>query len=109
MNQPSDFDRQRQLLWAVRAEIASDPEFLSPLVGAMQQGQKDALAEANKRAADADRAWLLALCILNGHKLTPSMKEMMERALIPVLSRPGAKCQAENEGLKRLQAKYDQP
>jgi hypothetical protein len=81
---PSD---KWQLLAAVRAATASDPEFVAEVFTAATAGQRDALEASNARRAELERAWVTALLILNANRLTPGLKSTLARSLLPVLTR----------------------
>ena len=98
----SNADRKNALCDAIVRELEADPDFLPSLIAAITRGQSAALAAANKRTNERDRAWLLTLCLWNGEKLTPKMREMMEAALLPILAGSGSKCAAEREALDRI-------
>lgn len=100
-----DLQRQERLIYAVRAEVAQNPEFFAAVVSAANLGQKDHIEMLRNRMSELDRGWLLALCALTANRVTPGLKNQLLAALEPILSRKGfGSCAAEKDALKLAKA-----
>lgn len=88
----------------VRAAVADEPGFMAEVIAAAVSGQKLALDRVNARRADLERAWLSALLMLNADRLTPGLKEMLGRSIVPVLEHYGLErdCQAVRDAHAKL-------
>lgn len=91
----------------VRNAIAIDPDFMGSVIEAATAGQRDALASANARRSDLERAWVTALLMLNADRITPGLKQMLGRSLVPVLEHYGlvSECQAVRDAHELVTAK----
>ena len=86
-----DHQKRHAILQMVREQVALDPDFQSEVIAAATSGMKAAIKASEARRSELERAWLSALLMLTANRLSPGLKEMLGRSLVPVLERYGLK------------------
>lgn len=89
----------------VSAMLAEQPELLDAVISGTMSGMRSALDKAKQRAGMLDLAWRTALLVVTADRLSPGLKKILARSLLPVLEMncPPAKWSgAERDADKKL-------